>query len=87
MQTAAQLRAEGIEVEAVAADIARGPDAARLIAAAKARFGHIDVLVNNAGVSMRGLFSELVPEVIETVVRTNITRSRGPDGGGAGRTA
>ncbi|HUX11767.1 MAG TPA: SDR family oxidoreductase [Spirochaetia bacterium] len=72
-KTAAQLRAEGIEVEAVAADIARGSDAARLISAAKARFGHIDVLVNNAGVSMRGLFSELVPEVVETVVRTNIT--------------
>lgn len=72
-QTAVELQAEGIAVTACAGDITRGADAEALVAAARDRFGRIDVLVNNAGLSMRGPFKSLAPEVVDTIVRTNIT--------------
>ncbi len=36
------------------------------------RYGKLDILINNAGVSMRGNFSELEFEVIDRVYRTNL---------------
>lgn len=35
-------------------------------------FGKIDILINNAGVSMRGNFTELNPEVFNSVFKTNV---------------
>jgi NAD(P)-dependent dehydrogenase (short-subunit alcohol dehydrogenase family) len=40
----------GAEVLALAADVSRSADVERLVGAAMERFGHVDVLVNNAGV-------------------------------------
>jgi NAD(P)-dependent dehydrogenase (short-subunit alcohol dehydrogenase family) len=40
----------GAEVLALAADVSRSADVERLVGAATERFGHVDVLVNNAGV-------------------------------------
>ena len=37
-------------VTAVKSDVARAPDAARLVAAARSRHGRVDILVNNAGI-------------------------------------
>ena len=48
--TAREIVQAGGEAEAFAADISRGPECAALIAAAKARFGRIDILLNNAGI-------------------------------------
>ena len=42
----------GIEVLAVRADVSRADDCARVVAEVTARFGRLDVLVNNAGTSM-----------------------------------
>jgi short-subunit dehydrogenase len=72
-QTAVALQAAGIAVTACAGDVTRGSDAEALVAAARDRFGRMDVLVNNAGVSMRGPFRSLSPEVVDTIVRTNIS--------------
>ncbi|MBU8894259.1 short-chain dehydrogenase [Corallococcus sp. H22C18031201] len=47
--TAAALRAQGGEVLAVPADVARAEDIARFVDAAHARWGRVDGLVNNAG--------------------------------------
>jgi NAD(P)-dependent dehydrogenase (short-subunit alcohol dehydrogenase family) len=46
---AAELRDRGCAVEPVAADVATPDGAAAIVDAARARFGRIDVLVNNAG--------------------------------------
>ena len=43
------LRASGAEVVAHAADVGRPDDAARLIEAAVAAYGGIDILINNVG--------------------------------------
>jgi NAD(P)-dependent dehydrogenase (short-subunit alcohol dehydrogenase family) len=45
-----ELEARGTDVLAVTADVTRRDDIDTLVAAARERFGHIDVLVNNAGV-------------------------------------
>lgn len=59
-------------VAAVTADAAT-PDGARtLIAAAHERFGAVDVLVNNAGRSMRGPAAELAPTAIEALIAANL---------------
>lgn len=62
----------GGEVEAVAGDVGDPSDAQRMASAAVERFGRIDMVVNNAGVSMRGRFEELAPDVCERVVHTNL---------------
>lgn len=44
----AALRAEGVEVEAIQVDIRRPDEVDRMMDAAVARFGRVDILVNNA---------------------------------------
>ena len=39
---------------------------------ALSRFGRIDMLINNAGVSQRALFTEMKPEVVEKLLRINL---------------
>lgn len=48
---AEELGGDGAEVLAVAADVSREEDVLRLREATMQRFGHVDVLVNNAGVN------------------------------------
>jgi len=62
----------GGSVEAVAGDIGCLEDAERIVQVAIERFGRLDILINNAGVSMRGHFSELSAEVCAQVNATNL---------------
>jgi meso-butanediol dehydrogenase/(S,S)-butanediol dehydrogenase/diacetyl reductase len=48
-ETARQIESSGGQVGFVTADLARESDCRRVIEAARARFGRVDVLVNNAG--------------------------------------
>ncbi len=50
-EVASALEADGAEVRAVACDVSREADVARLVATAAAELGPADVLVNNAGTS------------------------------------
>ncbi|MBU1283384.1 MAG: SDR family oxidoreductase [Gammaproteobacteria bacterium] len=51
---AAELRAEGIDVRAKAADLTDEQQVAELLDWAQAQWGQIDILVNNAGMAMQG---------------------------------
>jgi NAD(P)-dependent dehydrogenase (short-subunit alcohol dehydrogenase family) len=53
-------------------DITDGQSAARAVAAAVARFGRIDVLVNNAGNFFGGFFEELSPRQVRDQIETNL---------------
>ncbi|MBI3107267.1 MAG: glucose 1-dehydrogenase [Candidatus Rokubacteria bacterium] len=55
----ADVRALGCRALAVQADVAREDDVARLVAAAVQVFGRVDILVNSAGIMVRGHFLEL----------------------------
>ena len=57
---------------AVAADVTRRPDVERLCAEAIARFGHIDVWINNAGQGITKMPSELTDEDIDTMMSVNV---------------
>jgi len=62
----------GGAVVAVPGDVARSEDAGRMVQAAIDHFGRLDILINNAGVSMRGHFAQLSPEVCHQVAATNL---------------
>ena len=66
-----ELERRGGEVLAVTTDVSREEECKRLVDATVERFGGIDVLINNAGVSMRALFKEVSLEVIRTLMEVN----------------
>jgi short-subunit dehydrogenase len=61
----------GIKVLAVACDVSKEEDCQNLINEAMQHFNRIDVLVNNAGISMRALFKDLDISVLKTVMDVN----------------
>jgi len=56
---------------AVQADVSREEDCKRLMEMAVQKFGTIDILINNAGISMRALFADLDMDVIKRVMDVN----------------
>ncbi len=67
----AELQGAGIEAAAEPCDVSREADCRRAIARAVQRFGGVDVLINNAGITHRSAFSHTRPEVIERVMAVN----------------
>ena len=63
----------GAEADAFAADIAVGAEAEQLVQRVIERFGRIDGLVNNAGLTLVGPFLETTSEEWEAVIRTDLT--------------
>lgn len=61
----------GIRAVAVQADVSREEDCRLLVEQALSSFGKIDVLINNAGISMRALFSDLDLEVLHKIMDVN----------------
>lgn len=59
------------ESVAVKCDVSIEQDCARLIEAAVSRFGRIDILINNAGLSMRALFDDVDLDVIRRLMDVN----------------
>jgi len=64
---------EGSAALAVAGDVSRGEDVARLFESHLRALGPCDVLVNNAGVLERGLAEQLSPEAFRRVLEVNLT--------------
>ncbi len=67
-----QIRKQGGKVTSFCCDISDPDHAEKLLEFALKSFGKLDILINNAGVSMRGNFSELKPKVFKTVFDTNV---------------
>ena len=71
--TVKELQAAGLEVDGSVLDV-RDPAAVRaFVAAAVARFGTVDVLVNNAGRSGGGVTADIPDELWDDVLETNLT--------------
>ena len=69
---AKELEGLGASALAVAADAAKREDADRLVEAAKERFGRIDVLVNNAGITRDQLLVRMKDDDWDQVLDTNL---------------
>ena len=69
--TAAELAAAGIEHRTVRADVGVPAEATQAVADTVAAFGRLDVLLNNAGLSMRARFADVEVKVIEQLMQTN----------------
>jgi len=70
-QAAAEIRQTGCEVLGVQADITRQEQVDSLVKQGLDRFGRLDVLVNNAGRSMRGKVLDTTPEQFRELMDLN----------------
>ena len=70
-ETALWLTNKGIEVLAVQSDVAIKEDCKRIIDETIAKYGKVDVLINNAGISMRAILNDTDLSVIEQVMQIN----------------
>jgi short-subunit dehydrogenase len=68
---ATELAAAGIEHRTVQGDVGILADATRAVADTVAAFGRLDVLINNAGLSMRAKFADVDVKVLEQLMQTN----------------
>jgi len=62
----------GVQAYAIAGDVSKNGEAARIIEETIRKFGRLDVLVNNAGTGSMGPLSETSDEVIANIYRTNV---------------
>ncbi|MFC6998714.1 SDR family oxidoreductase [Rufibacter roseus] len=66
-----ELQSAGIEYLAVPGDVSKEEDCRILIEQTVAKYGRIDVMLNNAGISMRALFQDVDLEVIRQLMDIN----------------
>jgi len=71
--TAEAFRAEGIDVLAFAGDVTVREDCRALVKKTVQKFGGIDILINNAGKSMRGFFADTNLDLFQKVMDINFT--------------
>lgn len=69
--TVEDLKRKGITIEGFMSDVSVEDDNRRMAEEAVKKFGAIDVLINNAGISMRALFEEVDLAVIKRVMDIN----------------
>lgn len=67
----AELAAKKIDIAGFRADVSIEDDNRLMAEEAIRRFGRIDILINNAGISMRALFSEVDLDVVKKVMDIN----------------
>jgi 3-oxoacyl-[acyl-carrier protein] reductase len=66
------LEAEGHRALGIAADAARREDAERLVEEARAHFGRLDIVVNNAGITRDALVVRMKDDDWDRVMETNL---------------
>jgi short-subunit dehydrogenase len=66
-----EARAAGVQAEAFPGDLTKPKDRERIVAQTVARFGHLDVLINCAGVCSFGEFSTSSEEIVRRVLEVN----------------
>lgn len=70
-KTVVELKAGSIDALGIVADASLEADNKRMAEEVIAKFGKIDVLINNAGISMRALFDEVELDVLRKVIDIN----------------
>ncbi len=68
-----ELSSQGYEVIAIKGDVASSEDVRRMFAQIRESFGRVSVLVNNAGISLWGLFDTVSDEQWQKLLGVNLT--------------
>lgn len=68
-----RLKQEGYEIEIFKADVSKREEVKKLVEFCIKKFNHIDVLVNNAGISQIKLFTEITDIDWKNLIDTNLT--------------
>ncbi|MCB0819629.1 MAG: SDR family oxidoreductase [Bacteroidetes bacterium] len=71
LETGRRLGAGSDRYLAVETDVSKESDCEKLINSALSQFGRIDVLINNAGITMRALFEEIDIKVMRQIMDVN----------------
>lgn len=66
-----KIKAQGVEAEVFICDVSNYAQVEETVKAVKSRFGSIDVLVNNAGITRDGLMARMSEEQYDTVIAVN----------------
>ncbi len=66
-----KVKALGVETEIFCADVSKYDQCEQMVRDVKARFGSIDVLVNNAGITRDGLMARMSEEQYDMVIAVN----------------
>jgi dehydrogenase/reductase SDR family protein 7B len=69
--TVAELRQQGMEIFGFPSDVSREDDNKKMATAAIQKYGRIDVIINNAGITMRALFEDVEMSVVKKVMDIN----------------
>lgn len=67
-----ELLERGNEIEIIKADVSKREETEKLIQFAINKFNKIDVLINNAGISQEGLFTDVTEEEWQKIINTNL---------------
>ena len=70
-QTLEELRKNGVQAMGMTADVSVEEDNKKMAEACLREFGKIDILINNAGISMRAVFQEVDLDVVKEVMDIN----------------
>ena len=67
-----ELLEQGKEIEIIKADVSKREETEKLIQFAINKFNKIDILINNAGISQEGLFTDVTEEEWQKIINTNL---------------
>ncbi len=71
-ETASEFRAAGVNAKAYAANVAKFEDAEATVAQVVADFGHLDILINNAGITRDTLIMRMTDADWDAVMAVNL---------------
>lgn len=66
-----RIKEQGVQAEIFCADVSKYSDCEAMVKAVKERFGTIDALINNAGITRDGLMARMSEEQYDTVIAVN----------------
>jgi short-subunit dehydrogenase len=70
-ETTVELQKAGISIVGIPCDSSIEKETRLMVEQVKERFGQIDLLINNAGISMRSMFEDVSVDVLKTVMDIN----------------
>jgi 3-oxoacyl-[acyl-carrier protein] reductase len=72
-ETAAQLREQGVEALFLKVDVSSRESVDQMVAAAREKFGKIDILINNAGITQDAMLTKMTAEQWQKVIDVNLS--------------